>query len=391
MELNRNFQKLKHNYLFASISEKVREYQEKNPGAEIYRLGIGDVTKPLCPVVINAIQAATREMGQIETFRGYCQEYGYDFLREAVAKHYKKFNVNISADEVFISDGAKSDLGNILELFTNNNTVLILNPVYPAYIDANILDGREIVYIDATEENNFLPLPNNEIKADIIYICSPNNPTGAVYEKWQLQLWVDYALKNNAIILFDAAYEGFIEDDVPHSIFEIENAEECAIEISSLSKTAGFTGTRCGYTVISKKLIKNNMNLNKMWLRRQLIKFNGVAYIIQRAAEAVFSDEGQKQISENIKYYKENAKIMIKTMQKLNIFYTGGKNSPYVWFKCPKNMTSWEFFDFILNNANIVGTPGVGFGKNGEGFFRFSAFGNKEKTIDAIKKFEQLF
>ena len=329
-------------------------------------------------------------MGVKETFHGYGPEQGYDFLKSKIQSYYRSNHVALDNDEIFISDGAKSDLGNILDLFDVNNTVLVPDPVYPVYVDTNTMAGRKIVYIDANAENNFLPLPDESIKADIIYICSPNNPTGAVYNKAQLKSWVDYANKNQSIILFDSAYECFITDkELPRSIYEIEGAKTCAIEFCSLSKMAGFTGTRCGYTVVPKALVFDEMSLNKMWLRRQTTKFNGVPYIIQRGAEAVFTEEGQKEIQENLNYYKENAKIIADTLKRHNIWHIGGQHSPYMWLKCPNNMTSWEFFDYLLNNVQIVGTPGSGFGKNGEGYFRLTSFGSRENTLEAVKRLDE--
>ena len=387
MNLNKNYENLEQSYLFSTIAKKVNEYTKNNPDKKVIRLGIGDVTKPLCKAVVNAMHKAVDEMGIKETFRGYGPEQGYDFLRIAIQEYYAKNNIQLNLDEIFISDGAKSDLGNILDLFDKDNVVLVPDPVYPVYVDTNIMNGRKIVFANANEENKFLPMPNEE-KVDIIYLCSPNNPTGAVYNKEQLKTWVDYALKNDAIILFDSAYECFISDSsLPRSIFEIEGAKSCAIEFCSLSKTAGFTGTRCGYTIVPEELGK----LNKMWLRRQTTKFNGVPYIVQRGAEAVFSDEGLKEIAENINYYKENAKIISNTMEECGIWFVGGQHSPYIWLKCPNNMSSWEFFDYLLENAQIVGTPGAGFGKNGEGFFRLTSFGSKENTIEAMNRFKNLF
>ena len=327
-------------------------------------------------------------MGIQESFRGYGPEQGYDFLREAVQNYYRKHNVSLELDEIFISDGAKSDLGNILDLFDKDNTVLVPDPVYPVYVDTNIMNGRKVIFANANSENSFLPMPDKNVKADIIYICSPNNPTGAVYNKEQLKAWIDYANQNSAVILFDSAYECFISDpELPRSIFEIEGAKTCAIEFCSLSKTAGFTGTRCGYTIVPKDL----GNLNKMWLRRQTTKFNGVPYIIQRGAEAVFTEEGMKEIAENLNYYKENAKIISQTMKECGIWFVGGQHSPYIWLKCPNNLSSWEFFDYLLENAQIVGTPGAGFGKNGEGYFRLTSFGSRENTIEAMERFKKLF
>ncbi len=392
MDINKHYLELEESYLFSTIAKKINEFLKNNKTADIIRLGIGDVTLPLAPIVVEAIKNAADEMGRQETFKGYGPEQGYMFLREAIKKYYTRKNVFLDVEEIFISDGAKSDLGNILDIFSLNNTVLVPDPVYPVYVDTNIMAGRKIIYSNANETNGFLPLPEDKIKCDIIYICSPNNPTGAVYTKDGLKKWVDYAIKNDAVILFDAAYECFIKsEDLPNSIYEIEGAKKCAIEFCSLSKTAGFTGTRCGYTIVPKELVRQNSMLNKFWLRRQTTKFNGVPYIVQKAAEAVFSEEGQKQIKENIQYYSENAKIISDTMDKLGIWYTGGKHSPYIWLKCPNNMTSWEFFDFLLKNAEIAGTPGSGFGKNGEGYFRLTSFGNRERTVEAMKRFIKLF
>ena len=388
MNINENYLNLEESYLFSTVAKKVAQYTSENPDKKVIRLGIGDVTLPLCNAVIGAMHKAVDEMGSQSTFRGYGPEQGYDFLRDAVKNYYLKRNVELDTDEIFISDGAKSDIGNILDLFSKDNAVLVPDPVYPVYVDTNIMAGRKVIFANANEENDFLPLPDKNTKADIIYICSPNNPTGAVYNKEQLKLWVNYAKEQNAIILFDAAYECFVSDEnLPKSIFEIEGAKDCAIEFCSLSKTAGFTGTRCGYTIVPKNLGR----LNKFWLRRQTTKFNGVPYIVQRGAEAVFSEEGQKEIKENINYYKENAKIISETLTKCGIYYTGGKHSPYIWLKCPNNMKSWEFFDYLLNNIQIVGTPGSGFGQNGEGYFRLTSFGSKENTIEAMKRFEEAF
>ena len=388
MKINKNYENLEDSYLFSTIAKKVSEFAKANPDKEIIRLGIGDVTLPLCPAVISAMHNAVDEMSKKETFKGYGPEQGYDFLKEAIQKYYGKRNVELDLNEIFISDGAKSDLGNILDLFDKDNTVLVPDPVYPVYVDTNIMAGRKIAYIDANESNDFLPMPDFSVKADIIYMCSPNNPTGAVYNRAQLAEWVKYAKENNAIILFDSAYESFVSDEaLPRSIYEIEGAKDCAIEFCSFSKTAGFTGTRCGYTIVPNTLGK----LNKMWLRRQTTKFNGVPYIVQKGAEAVFSEEGHKQIMDNINFYKQNAKIIADTLDELNIKYVGGKNSPYIWLKCPNNMKSWEFFDYLLENAQVVGTPGAGFGRNGEGYFRLTSFGSYENTIEAMKRFEQLF
>ncbi len=392
MNINKNYLNLEDSYLFSTIAKKVAEFSQNNPDKKIIRLGIGDVTLPLAPVVVEAIKKAADEMGVQATFKGYGPEQGYAFLREAIQKYYETKHVKLEADEIFISDGAKSDLGNILDIFSLDNTVLVPDPVYPVYVDTNVMAGRKIIFADANEKNGFLPMPDENLKCDIIYICSPNNPTGAVYTKDGLKKWVDYALKNDAVILFDAAYECFIKsDELPSSIYEIENAKKCAIEFCSFSKTAGFTGTRCGYTVVPKELVKQGTQLNKFWLRRQTTKFNGVPYIVQRGAETIFSQEGQKQIKENISYYSENAKIISDTMDKLGIWYTGGKHSPYIWLKCPNNMKSWDFFDYLLNKIAIVGTPGSGFGRNGENYFRLTSFGNRENTIEAMQRFTSLF
>lgn len=390
MNINTNYQNIADSYLFSTVAKKVSEFALKNPDKKIIKLGIGDVTLPLCKEVVKALKHASEEMGEKESFHGYGPEQGYEFLKTKLQKYYETHGVNLDNDEIFISDGAKSDLGNILDLFAVDNTVLVPDPVYPVYVDTNIMAGRKVVYIDANADNNFLPLPDKSIKADIIYICSPNNPTGAVYNKEQLKAWVDYAKENKSVILFDAAYECFITDEeLPRSIFEIEGAKSCAIEFCSFSKMAGFTGTRCGWTVVPKEL--ENGLLNKMWLRRQTTKFNGVPYIVQRGAEAVFSEVGQKEIQENLNYYKENAKIISDVLKKHNIWHIGGQHSPYIWLKCPNNMKSWEFFDYLLENIQVVGTPGSGFGRNGEGYFRLTSFGSRENTKEAVERIDKLF
>lgn len=390
MNINTNYQNIADSYLFSTVAKKVSEFALKNPDKKIIKLGIGDVTLPLCKEVVKALKHASEEMGEKESFHGYGPEQGYEFLKTKLQKYYETHGVNLDNDEIFISDGAKSDLGNILDLFAVDNTVLVPDPVYPVYVDTNIMAGRKVVYIDANADNKFLPLPDKSIKADIIYICSPNNPTGAVYNKEQLKAWVDYAKENKSVILFDAAYECFITDkDLPRSIYEIEGAKSCAIEFCSFSKMAGFTGTRCGWTVVPKEL--ENGLLNKMWLRRQTTKFNGVPYIVQRGAEAVFSEVGQKEIQENLNYYKENAKIISDVLKKHNIWHIGGQHSPYIWLKCPNNMKSWEFFDYLLENIQVVGTPGSGFGRNGEGYFRLTSFGSRENTKEAVERMDKLF
>lgn len=390
MKLNENYKNLNESYLFSTIARKVKEFSSANPDVEIIKLGIGDVTLPLCSEVIKALHIAVDEMGNAETFKGYGPEQGYDFLKTSIQDYYKRNNVDLEINEIFISDGAKSDLGNILDLFDKDNVVLIPDPVYPVYVDTNVMDGRKIIFMDANEENEFLPMPDSNIHVDIIYICSPNNPTGAVYDREKLGEWVKYALDNDAVIIFDAAYESFVNDSsLPRSIYEIPNAKKCAIEFCSLSKTAGFTGTRCGYTIVPFDL--KDKSINKMWLRRQTTKFNGVSYIIQKGASAVFSSEGQKQIKESLDYYKQNAKVIIDTLDKLNIKYTGGKHSPYIWFKCPNDMNSWDFFDLLLTKVGIVGTPGEGFGKNGKNWFRLTSFNTFEKTKEAMERLYKYF
>lgn len=396
-KLNENYLNLKESYLFSEIAHRVAAYTEANPDKKVIRLGIGDVTRPIGSDVIKALHEGVDAQASSETFKGYGPEQGYDFLRNAVVDYYAHNGVSIDAKEVFVSDGAKSDTGNITDLFAQDNIILIPDPVYPVYVDTNVMNGRKVTYINATAENNFLPMPDKNVHADIIYICSPNNPTGAAYNKEQLKEWVDYALANDAIILYDSAYECFITDEsLPRSIFAIEGAKKCAIEFCSLSKTAGFTGTRCGYTIVPLDLKFSasdgrELSLNAMWNRRQTTKFNGVSYIVQKGAAQVFTEEGMAQCRENIKYYQENARIIAATMEKKGIRYFGGINSPYIWFECPMGMESWEFFDFMLNKIQVVGTPGAGFGNNGKNFFRLTAFGTKENTVEAMERFETLF
>ena len=396
-KLNENYLNLKQSYLFSEVAHRVAAYQEAHPDKKVIRLGIGDVTLPIGGDVIRAMHEGVDDQASAATFKGYGPEQGYAFVRDAVVDYYRRNGVSIEAGEVFVSDGAKSDTGNITDLFAQDNVILIPDPVYPVYVDTNIMNGREITYIDANAENNFLPMPDKNVHADIIYICSPNNPTGAAYNKEQLKEWVDYALANDAIILYDSAYECFITDEsLPRSIFAIEGAKKCAIEFCSLSKTAGFTGTRCGYTIVPKdlKFTASNgteMFLNAMWNRRQTTKFNGVSYIVQKGAAAVFTEEGMAQCRENIKYYQENARIIAQTLDKKNVRYFGGINSPYIWFECPLGMESWDFFDYMLDKIQVVGTPGAGFGNNGKNFFRLTAFGSKENTIEAMERFEKLF
>lgn len=392
--INTNYANLKNNYLFSTVAEKVRAYSEAHPQADIIKLGIGDVTKPLAKTVIQALHDAVDENAKAETFMGYGPEQGYAFLREALADYYGKLGADIDADEVFVSDGAKSDIANILDIFSKDCHVVIPDPVYPVYLDTNVMDGRKVSFLNANEGNNFLPMPEDlgtDEKVDILYLCSPNNPTGACYNKEQLQTWVDFANAQGAVIFFDSAYEVFASGtDLPRTIFAIPGARTCAIEIASLSKTAGFTGTRCSYTVVPKELVRDGQSLKDMWFRRQSTKFNGTPYIVQKAAAAVFTEEGYAEIMENIQGYKENAKIIADTLDELGIYYTGGHYSPYVWLKCPNNMSSWEFFDFLLEKAQVVGTPGEGFGKNGEGFFRLTAFNTPERTREAMERLKEI-
>ena len=389
---NMNYSHLKSSYLFYNIAQKTKAYLAEHPDTHLYRMGIGDVSLPLCDAVIKGLHAAADDQAKADTFNGYMPECGAPFLRTAVADYYRTRGVSVTDDEVFISSGASDELGDILDLFDRSNRSLIIEPAYPAYVDANVMGGREIVHLPSSRENGFLPLPDDDTDAELIYICSPNNPTGAVYSREQLKKWVDFANAHNSVILFDAAYEAFIEDDeLPHSIFETEGSRTCAIEICSLSKTAGFTGTRLGYTVIPKELKRNGMTFNDMWVRNRTTKTNGVSYIIQRAACEVFTPEGQRQIHENIAVYKQNARILMQALDELGIWYTGGKNAPYIWLKCPNDMGSWEFFDMLLNELQIIGTPGEGFGKCGEGYFRFSTFGDPEDTKTAARRLTEHF
>lgn len=390
IKLNENFFNLKESYLFSKIAKRVRDYSASNPDKKIIKLGIGDVTLPLTPVVIEAMHKAVDEMANKETFRGYAPEYGYDFIRDTIAEYYKNWNVSICGSEVFVSDGAKSDLGNIVDIL-GDNPIYIPDPVYPVYLDSNIMSGRKVFFMNANSENNFLPMPDeSKNESAVIYLCSPNNPTGAVYSHKQLNLWVDYAIKTGSLIIFDSAYATFIKGDLPHSIYEIENAKKCAIEINSLSKMAGFTGTRCAWTIVPNDLISNGHPLNKMWARRQATKFNGVPYIIQKGAQAVFSKQGLLESSKLVEYYMENARIISEVLKEKGVWFTGGISSPYIWLKCPNNMKSWEFFDYLLNNAQIVGTPGQGFGNAGEGYFRLTSFGDRDSTLEAVERLRKL-
>ena len=398
-KINDNYLKLPGSYLFSTIAKKVNAYTEANPDKKVIRLGIGDVTLPLAPAVIDAMHKAVDEMAHAETFHGYSPDLGYEFLRSAIVENdYKARGVDIAIDEIFVSDGAKSDSGNIGDIFAQNNRIAVCDPVYPVYVDTNAMAGRtgdyvkekeawsNVIYMPCTAENNFVPeLPKET--PDIIYICCPNNPTGTTLNKDQLQKWVDFALTKGAVIIYDAAYEAYIsEDDVPHSIYECDGAKKCAIEMRSFSKNAGFTGTRLGFTVIPKELTCDGVSLNSLWARRHGTKFNGAPYIIQRAGEAVYSQEGKKQTKEQIAYYMNNAKIIREGLTNAGYTVFGGVNAPYIWLKTPDNMTSWEFFDYLLENMNIVGTPGSGFGPSGEGYFRLTAFGSLENTKEAMER-----
>lgn len=398
VKINENFLSMEKNYLFIDIAKRIKAFTEAHPDKPLIRMGIGDVTLPLAPVVVEAIKKAADEMGVKETFRGYEDSgAGYDFLRRAIADYYHGFGVDLDISDIRVNDGAKSDCGNITDIFGDGNTVLVTDPAYPVYVDSNVMAGRRIIYADSNEENGFAAMPDSSVHADIIYLCSPNNPTGSVYTKDQLAEWVDYALKNEAVIIFDSAYEAFISDPrLPRSIYCVPGAKKCAIEMCSLSKTAGFTGTRCGYTVIPSELevISSDgrkVHLADIWGRRQGSKFNGVSYPIQRGAEAVFTSEGQRQTRQAIDYYRRNARVMTDTLTRLGIKFTGGISSPYVWLKCPDNMGSWEFFDYLLNEIQVVGTPGEGFGKNGAGWFRLTAFNTYENTVEAMDRLEKLF
>ncbi|WP_026526337.1 LL-diaminopimelate aminotransferase [Butyrivibrio sp. VCD2006] len=401
--INENYLKLPGSYLFSTIGKKVKEYSENNPDAEIIRLGIGDVTQPLAPAIISTLHSAVEEMGDAARFKGYAPDLGYDFLRNAISeKDYKARGCDISPDEIFVSDGAKSDCGNIQEIFSTDNKIAVCDPVYPVYVDSNVMAGRtgeydpqterfrDVIYMKCTRENDFAPDLPSEVP-DLIYLCFPNNPTGAVMNKERLQEWVDYARKNGSIILYDSAYEAYIsDDDVPHSIYECEGAKECAIEFRSFSKTAGFTGLRLGYTVIPKEIKAEGQLLWPLWARRHGTKYNGAPYIVQRAGEAVYSEEGRAQVTAQIAYYMENARIIKDGLKDAGYEVYGGVNAPYIWMRTPGDMTSWEFFDHLLAKANVVGTPGSGFGPSGEHYFRLTAFGNRENTIKAVERFKNL-
>ena len=402
-KVNDNYLKLPGSYLFSNIAKKVKSYEEENKEARIIRLGIGDVTQPLAPAIIKVLHEAVDEMGNADTFKGYAPDLGYDFLRNVISKKdFKSRGCDISPDEIFVSDGAKGDCSNIQEIFSVDNTIAVCDPVYPVYVDSNVMAGRtgeydaaaerfeKVIYMPCTAENGFAPEFPDAVP-DLIYLCFPNNPTGAVMKKNRLQEWVDYARKNGSVILYDAAYEAYIsEDDVPHSIYECEGARECAIEMRSFSKTAGFTGLRLGFTVIPKELEASGVKLWPLWARRHGTKYNGAPYIVQRAGAAVYSAEGRAQVEEQIAYYMGNAKIILEGVKNAGYEAFGGVNAPYIWLKTPDNMTSWEFFDYLLKEANVVGTPGAGFGPSGEHFFRLTAFGNRENTIEAIERIKKL-
>ena len=384
---NMRYAELKDSYLFNTIYRKTDAYLAEHPGRKVLRMGVGDVTLPLCDAVIGALHAAVDDQANAATFHGYMPEVGAPFLRKAIAEYYKDKGTLVDESEIFVSSGACDDLGDILELFDQDNTVMVIEPAYPEYVDTNILAGRQIIHLESNEQNGFLPAPSEDTKADILYICSPNNPTGAVFDRLQLQAWVDFANETGSVILFDAAYEIFIEDkNLPRSIYELDGADRCAIEICSLSKTAGFTGTRLGYTVVPHNLIRNGMSLNTMWSRNRETRTNGISYILQKGAAAVFTPEGQKQIHENLQVYKNNAKVFMEALDTAGVWYCGGKNSPYIWMKCPDGMSGWDFFDYLLNEIQVVGIPGDGFGDCGKGYFRFSTFGDPEETSEAAQR-----
>lgn len=401
--INENYLKLPGSYLFSNIAGKIAAYQEKNPDRKLIRLGIGDVTQPLAPAIIEALHKAVDEMGDTATFHGYAPDLGYEFLRDAIAKNdYQARGCAISSDEIFVSDGAKCDSGNIQEIFSLNNKIAVCDPVYPVYVDTNVMAGRTgeyneksqnfdgVIYMPCTKENDFAPELPKEVP-DIIYLCFPNNPTGAAITKEQLQEWVDYANKNGAVIIYDAAYEAYIsQDEIPHSIYECEGAQTCAIELRSFSKNAGFTGVRLGFTVVPKELKSKGVSLHSLWARRHGTKYNGAPYIVQRAGEAVYSDAGKQQLKEQVAYYMKNAKVIYEGLKDAGYTVSGGVNAPYIWLKTPDRMTSWEFFDHLLENANVVGTPGSGFGACGEGYFRLTAFGTYENTLEAMERIRHL-
>ncbi|MDO4796536.1 MAG: LL-diaminopimelate aminotransferase [Coriobacteriales bacterium] len=388
---NKHYAELKDSYLFAHIAQKVSAYEQAHPGTRLLRMGIGDVSLPLCDVVITALHEAVEDQATKESFQGYLPECGAPFLRQTIADYYRTRGVSVMDEEVFVSSGASDELGDILDLFDQSNSALVIEPAYPAYVDANVIAGRRIVHVPSGSDEGFLPEPSEQAQADLIYLCSPNNPTGAAFNRAQLQRWVDFANEHGSIILFDAAYEAFIEDeDIPHSIMELDGAKTCAIEICSLSKTAGFTGTRLGYTIVPKDLVRAGMSLNDMWVRNRTTKTNGVSYVIQKGGAAVFTPEGQRQIHGMLRFYKDNARILMEALDRVGIWYCGGKNAPYLWLRCPGGMGSWEFFDYLLEEIQVVGTPGSGFGSCGEGYFRFSTFGSRADTLEAARRLTSL-
>ena len=391
-KINTNYKNIKETYLFSETAKRINLFSQTHPDVKVIKMSIGDVTKPLVPQVVDAMVSAAKEMGTPEGFHGYGPEQGYPFLKNKIKDYYRnEINVALDADEIFISDGAKSDIANITDLFSNDNVIGIPDPVYPVYVDSNVMLGRKICFLPGSEENHFLPMPDEKTEGDIFYLCSPNNPTGAAYTIDQLKVWVDFAIRKNALILFDAAYESFVTSGAARSIYQVEGAKKCAIEFCSFSKTAGFTGTRCGYTIVPKTLIFDDMNLNKMWLRRQTTKFNGVSYVVQKGAEAVFSEDGLKNVRKTIDYYRKNAYVMTSALSEMGIEFTGGIDSPYVWLKVPNGMTSWEFFDYLLENCGVAGTPGSGFGDCGEGYFRLTAFNTYENTMEAMNRMKKIF
>ena len=388
---NMHYADLQESYLFRRIAQRTGAYERDHPGTHLYRMGIGDVSLPLCDAVIRALHAAVDDQASAERFHGYMPECGAPFLQEAIAAHYRERGVTLETDEVFVSSGASDELGAILDLFDASSSAMVIEPAYPAYVDANVIAGRPVVHVPAREEEGFLPEPNDSARADVLYLCSPNNPTGAVFNKTQLQAWVDFANACGSVILFDAAYEAFIEGDgLPHSIFELQGARTCAIEICSLSKTAGFTGTRLGYTVIPRELVRSGMSLRDMWVRNRTTKTNGVSYIIQRGAAAVFTPEGQRQTREHIAVYKRNARVLMGALDEAGVWYCGGRNAPYLWMRCPDGMGSWDLFDRLLHEVQVIGTPGEGFGSCGEGYFRLSTFGDPQDTVEAARRLQSL-
>ena len=389
--MNHHYTELQDSYLFRTIDAKVAAYTKEHPNAELLKLGIGDVTLPLPATSIEAMHCAVNDQAQKETFKGYLAEVGSDFFREAVQAYYQRRGVALERSEIFVSSGAKDDLADILDIFARGMNALVLEPAYPAYVDANVISGNKVLHLPSSANDGFTPLPNPSLNADIVYICSPNNPTGAVYSREKLAAWVSWAQEKQAVIIFDAAYESFIQDpSIPHSIYEIEGAKECAIEVCSLSKTAGFTGTRCGFTIVPEALVREGLSLNSLWVRNRTTKTNGISYILQRAAAAALSPEGQAQCHENIAVYQQNARVIMQALENTGVWYCGGTNAPYIWMRCPGGLSSWDFFDKLLEQEQVVGTPGAGFGECGEGYFRLTAFNTPEKTQEAATRLERL-